>query len=444
MSCKLLNVYGVTANPLQVNVPFHRRLYDRLILPLLWGGSRVSALFVPKVREGLEGRKDLLHRVRDFRAQCGQRKILLFHCASAGELEALKPLTHEFNRKRIALVLSYFSPSARQALRASTEFDFADYSPIDAPELVAEYVDALRPDVIAITKHDIWPNFVWAAHDRNIPLFLINGNFHAQSLRLWPAIRQFHAAVYRSFTELMTVSEDDAQRARRIVGADVLVRVVGDSRYDRVLMRMAERRPLPNPLEQICTDRTALVCGSTHEDDENLLVPVLAKLSAQNSRLLAIFVPHDPSPKARHRLLDLCHTYKLTLWDCDNSEPYQNESAILVNRSGILADLYRVGSVAFVGGGFGKGVHSVLEPMACGLPVLCGPKIVVSHEARVAEPEGILHTVRNRPSCEAILTEWFSDPVALTKLRERTSDFVRKRAGAVHQIAARLQEALGE
>jgi 3-deoxy-D-manno-octulosonic-acid transferase len=444
MSFRLLSVYGITAKPLQVNLHFHRRLYDRLILPLIWGGSRVSALFVPKVREGLAGRQDLLLRVRAFRAQVGRRKILLFHCASAGELEALKPLAQEFDRERIALALSYFSPSARQALRASTEFDFADYSPIDAHELVAEYMDALRPDVIAITKHDIWPNFVWTAHDRNIPLFLINGNFHAQSLRLWPAVRQFHAAIYRSFTELMTVSEDDAQRARRIVGTDVPVRVVGDSRYDRVLMRMAERRPLPDHIEQIAADRTVLVCGSTHEEDENLLVPVLAEWSAQNQRLLTIFVPHDPSPKARRRLLDLCRMYKLSLWDCDGTEPYGNESAILLNRSGILADLYRVGGMAFVGGGFGKGVHSVLEPMTCGLPVLCGPKIVVSHEARAAEVEGILQTVHHRHSCAATLREWLGDEATLTKLHERTKDFVRKRAGAVHHIAARLREALGE
>ena len=419
----------------------YRQSYNNLILPAIWGGSRVLSPFVPKIRTGLEERKGLLGRVAGFRKQIGDQPVLLFHCASAGELEALKPLATRFNRSEVALAVSFFSPSARSALKKSDEFDFADYSPIDSPARVEAYLDALRPSVIAITKHDIWPNLVWTAHDRKIPVFLINGNFHTDSLRLWPGVRQFHASVYTSFAEIMTVSEDDATQARRFVGTEVPVRAMGDSRFDRVLARAQRKADLPAGLETFCAGRKVIVAGSSHPDDEQLLLPVLAKLALAFPNLLTVIVPHDPSPKARRRILDLCGQHKVPAHDLEQGTPPADTRVILINRTGILADLYRVGQISYVGGGFGKGVHSVLEPMANGLPVLCGPNIVVSHEAGMAKEQKILVVVADRKPLELQLREWFDDST-LSSLREEVQVFVREHTGATDRIAARLNEAL--
>ncbi|MBU0508799.1 hypothetical protein KKH27_08190, partial [bacterium] len=216
-----------------MNTDSYRRLYNAVILPMLWGGSRVLALANKKVCAGLSGRRGLVERARRFRERIGGRPVLLFHCASAGELEALKPIAAEFNRERIALAVSYFSPSAQTALRDDTEFDFADFSPIDSAAHVRSYFEAIQPSVIAITKHDVWPNFAWTARDLDIPLFLINGNFPVASARLRPGARGFHAAVYSAFREIMAVSDEDAERARRIVGDGVKIVAVGDARFDR-------------------------------------------------------------------------------------------------------------------------------------------------------------------------------------------------------------------
>lgn len=419
-----------------------RTCYDRVILPLLWGGSIVLSPFAEKIRAGLRGRRGLLARAVDYRRRIGARPVILFHCASAGELEALRPVVEQLDRRIADVALSFFSPSAKSALRDPQEFNFADFAPIDARRSVGEYFDALRPAVIAVTKHDVWPNFVWAAAERRIPLFLINGNFHPRSLKLLPGARGFHRSFYGHFTEIMTVAPDDAANARRIAGDAVPVTVAGDSRYDRVLNRTACEHALPPGIAAICETRTVLLAGSTHEDDEELLIPVLRRLSQCVPDLLTIIVPHDPSARAFRRVRDRTRRAGLQLQDSDAAGTDATPDVLLVNRSGMLADLYRLGRIAYVGGGFGKGVHSVLEPMANALPVLCGPQIAVSHEAREARRRGLLHVVTNRRDVEATASAWLTDDVALERLRTSARAFVEDNSGAAARIAARLHEAL--
>ncbi|RPH94102.1 hypothetical protein EHM69_08280 [candidate division KSB1 bacterium] len=425
-----------------MNNRFHRYCYNGLALPLLSVGARLLSLGNAKVKAGWEGRRGLPERVAAFRKGIGNKPVLLFHCASAGELEALKPISLEFDRSKIALAVSHFSPSAKTALQNCSEFDFSDYSPMDFQKDVRAYLDALRPSVIAITKHDVWPNLVWEAHRRSIPVFLINGNFHARSLKLLPGLRHFHSAVYSELSGIFAVSEEDANRARRIVGNRAPVLVLGDSRFDRVLRRMAQQNGLSDYLKNWCAGRRVIVAGSTHEDDEELILPVLARLSSRIPDVLAVVVPHDPSPKAKLRIIRRSHECGLSIVDLDDNPEPGTQGALLINRTGMLADLYRIGQIAYIGGGFGKGVHSVLEPMACGLPVLCGPRIHVSYEAREASGEGIVKLVRNRKETERLVLTWLTDSFVLKELRNKASDYVRKRGGVSSKIAALLMEAL--
>ncbi|MDD5087989.1 MAG: glycosyltransferase N-terminal domain-containing protein [bacterium] len=401
-------------------------------------------MFHGKVRDGLKGRRGLAERARAFRQRIGDRKVLLFHCASAGELEALKPIATEFDRNRVAIAVSYFSPSAQAALRRAHEFDFADFSPIDSVRNVREYLQALRPSLVAITKHDIWPNFAWETAHFDIPLFLINGNFHAASSRQWPLVRQFHSAVYSSFREVMTVSDEDSRRARRLVLGGDRVRTAGDARYDRVLARANSCRPLPDGVAERCRDRWVLVAGSTHPDDEELLLPLVSKLTESDSRFLLLLVPHDPSPRAHRRVEAQCRRCGLRFDDLDRSRNVSDVQVLLVNRTGILADLYQVGRAAYVGGGFGRGVHSVLEPMACGSPVLCGPNIGVAHEAGEARPAGIVQVMTGRRQCASWIIGFMQDEEQLDALRQRAKQFVQSRSGVAKAIAGRLKECLGE
>ncbi len=408
------------------------------------GGFQLLSLASSKVREGLQGRKGLIERVSGFRAQYPQDRVILFHCASAGELQALKPFVREFENDNVKLAVSYFSPSAKAALEKESLFAFGDFSPIDTQQDVERYLDTLRPSVIAITKHDVWPNLVWTARARGIPIFLMNGNFHAESMKQWPGLRLLHHAVYSAFTEIMVVSEEDAKYARKLVGDQVRVSVIGDSRFDQVMRRVEQNAALPNDIEAICRGKRVIVLGSTHADDEELTFVTLAKLAREIPDLLALIVPHDPSPAAKQRIESLAARSNLTICDLDEGGFSSVDSALLINRTGLLADLYRLGRVAYVGGGFGKGVHSVLEPLVHRLPVLAGPHIAVSYEARSGVKRGIVIVVRGRTALETRLRRWLTDDNALQKVGQLADQFVHEHSGATPRIGRRLREALNE
>ncbi|MBU0690924.1 hypothetical protein KKC97_09930 [bacterium] len=412
-----------------------------MILPVMLGGFRVLSPFIHKIGTGLQDRQGLIDRVAAFRKKTASRPVLLFHCASAGEFESLRPLAKELDRNRFALAVSYFSPSARAATEKSNEFDFIDCSPSDDPAIVNAYLDALRPCAVCITKHDVWPNFIWQSERRGIPRFLISGNFHARSLKMLPGARGFHRAVYRSFTEIMTVSESDSRRAAKLCGSDKNIVTIGDSRYDQVRIRSERPVEFQKEIIDFCKGKTVLIIGSSHTDDENLILPLLKKLMDRFPELSTVIVPHDPSKAASGRISSTAREFGLSVADLDLA-PVKNQQLLIINRTGILADLYRLGSLAYVGGGFGKGVHSVLEPMIHGLPVITGPNINVSNEALQARTEELLVTVTGRNQASDVLSAWLSNSQSLLTLQKRARQFVLDRCGATKEIARRIQHGL--
>jgi len=397
--------------------------------------------FVPKIGAGLRDRIGLIDRVAAFRKSIGSKQVLLFHCASAGEFESLRPLAKEFNRDRFALVVSYFSPSAKSAIEKSTEFDFVDCSPSDSIGTVSAYLDAMKPSAVCITKHDVWPNFIWQSELRGIPRFLISGNFHARSLKALPGARGFHRSIYRSFTQIMTVSETDSERAAQLCGSDRNIVAIGDSRYDQVRQRAEREIDFQKDIFDFCTEKIVFIAGSTHSDDENLILPVVKKHIDKLPNLRLIIVPHDPSSDATKRITSTAREFGLSAADLD-IDTVKDQNALIINRTGILADLYRIGSIAYVGGGFGKGVHSVLEPMIHGLPVITGPNINVSNEALQAKHVNLLATVTGRNQAGDILSEWLTELQELRALQKKTRQFVLDRCGATREIARRIQDGL--
>jgi 3-deoxy-D-manno-octulosonic-acid transferase len=414
----------------------YKLIYNAFILPLLRGGFYLLSPFVSKIRNGLAGRVGLIKRVQSFTTRRAAAKLVLFHCASAGELEALRPLAARLHRQDVHSALSYFSPSAVRPALAADEFDFKDYSPVDARSSVRAYLQTLNPDLIAITKHDVWPNVVWTARELGIPVLLINGNFHPGSLKTNPLLRGFHRAVYGSLNAIYTVSADDARRARKFSGNKTTVTDCGDSRFDRVIARRDLHPDLPPLLEKICNERFVIVAGSTHPRDEELLCAAHVEWRKSSANPLLVVVPHDPSPQAQSRILQLAARHNLSTSEIESAD------ILLVNQSGLLADLYRLGHFAYVGGAFGKGIHSVLEPMAMGLPVICGPRINVAHEAREARERGLLGVVTSAAELRQLGSDWINDPEKLSALSSQVRDFVAAHSGSTERLAEHILTAL--
>ncbi len=409
-----------------LNLLAAKLLYNGLVYPVLSLGARVAGLFSRKLRKGLQGRCNVTAHAIAFRRAHPDAHIVLFHCASAGELEGIKPLAAQCRLRGFVPCVSYFSPSAEAAIIPG-ELDFVDYSPFDSAFAVRNYYSALKPNVVLISKHDVWPNLVWQARKLNIPIWLINGNFHVGSIKNIPFLRLFHRAIYGQLTGIQTVSEDDAARAANVIGGRKRVWSVGDSRFDRVWHRaQSELRPLPEFHDALLKERF-IIGGSTHVRDEEILIQSFSTIREFHTELKLLIVPHDPSEEAVRRISTRAVNAGLTCGELDQT--FYSHDVTIINRSGLLADIYKYGQLAYVGGGFDRGVHSVLEPMAHGLKVVCGPKISVSREAKEANSEGLLAVVNDsRELCDAALRILEADEAHLVRA------FVSSRAGVVERI----------
>ena len=421
---------------------FWKLFYRILVLPILWGGFHFVGLFHSKIRQGLRGRKGLLSRARAFRETIQKKPLILFHCASMGEMEALYPLAEILSAKGITLGVVHFSPSAENGANRNDRFAFYDYSPEDTCYSVRKFLRNLEPTALVISKHDVWPNIAWHCERRRIPVFLINANFPPQSKRFWPVVRSFQRAVMSSLLTVLAVSSEDAERARRITPESVPIHIGGDSRYDRVAQRTAEAAIEIGITHSDLVNRVVLIAGSTHLDDENNLLHAIAKLVKRFPDLLCFIVPHEPSQAVLDRIRNSCDGLRLDFRLYSQLQKNDFGQLVCVDKMGILAVLYGLGDLAYVGGGFGKGVHSVLEPMIYGLPVLTGPNIEVSHEARLAHQQEILQIASDAVQVEKWMEAFLADENVRHRVGEKARDFVDERLGASERIADLLLEEL--
>lgn len=393
-------------------------LYNALILPLLslavWAGRLLS----PKLRQRADAEQAALRRV----AQASGTPRILFHASSMGELEQVIPIMHELKHRMpgSCIILSCSSPSGyNHAIRQSC-IDAALYMPVDTRTNARRFVDATSPDVFVINRYDVWPNVVQLAASR-CRVLLINATY--PSVADSPILRTWVAKFYRTISSITAVSESDA--ASLSVLCDRPIQHIPDTRIDRVLERIASADSTTDILSS--ASRTTLLLGSTWPEDEDLLFTALTKADA--SRLRLIIVPHEPTEQALKRIEHRVACKRLSRIDS------AYDGNVLVDSVGHLLSLYRYADAAYVGGGFGAGVHSTTEPVGYGLPVACGPHIARSRDAQDYHKVGLL-TVASTP---AELSSWIHNTVLDQTAREAASlqsqHYVAQRTGSARVYA---------
>lgn len=393
--------------------------------------------FLPsKLQRGVEGRRELLARVESWaRESRGEGPLVWFHAPSVGEglqtrpvIEALRDL-----RADIQLFYTFFSPSAEK-LAEAMPVDYADYMPFDVVDDLMKVMDAVKPDVIAFGKLDVWPNVTRVAHWRDVRLALVSGTLAPDSTRLrWPA-RDFLAAAYARLDAVGAISVADSVRLAQLgVPAD-RIEVTGDARFDQVWARAQAVDPKQPPVSLLSGyEGVTLVAGSTWGEGERYLVPALAHLRGRHPELRVVLVPHEPTRNHLMRLEahlamhELGHV-RLSQIEGEGTEPRE---VIVVDRVGVLGELYAAADVAYVGGGFGRrGLHSVLEPAALGAPVLFGPRHANAREAGELIERGGAMAVADEAALKAKLGDWLADPEARKAAGAAALGYVQASLGA--------------
>ncbi len=309
------------------------------------------------------------------------RPLAWFHAASVGEGLQAESVLLELRRlvPGCQLVFTHFSPSA-EPLARRLDVHFADYLPYDRPDAANRLLAALAPDLLVFAKVDLWPELATRAAGRGVTVAIVAGTVSSGSGRLrWPA-RPLLAPGYRAVRSAAAVSTDDAARLARLGVPPERIQILGDPRFDSVLARVRATAP-DDPLLSYGAGAPTLVAGSTWPGDEAVVLEAFARVRLQHAGVRLILAPHEPttdrldSIERRAARAGLPAAVRV-------SAATGPAALLLVDRVGALAVLYGAGSMAYVGGGFGRaGLHSVLEPAAWGVPVVFGPRWSDSRDA---------------------------------------------------------------
>ncbi|KPK64973.1 MAG: hypothetical protein AMS21_05950, partial [Gemmatimonas sp. SG8_38_2] len=348
---------------------FSEVLYD-------WGagaGRRVlhRTPFLPeKARRSVEARQKLVARIQNW---AGEHRtdgpLVWFHAPSVGEGLQTRPVIEALRKLRPELQVFYtfFSPSAEK-FAAQMPVDYADYMPFDVVADLMLVMEAVRPDVVVFGKSDVWPNVTRVASWCDVPLALVSGTLAESSSRLrWPA-RRLLTPAYERLSAVGAISVEDAARLALLGVHPDRIEITGDARFDQVWARAQALDPSQPPVVLLAGhDGLTLVAGSTWPEGEKHLVPAVASLRSRHRNFRALMVPHEPTDDHLRRLeshLDVDGLEHVRLSELEGGSGDLKE-VIVVDRVGMLGELYALADIAYVGGGFGKrGLHSVLEPAA--------------------------------------------------------------------------------
>lgn len=318
------------------------------------------------------------------------RPLLWMHAPSVGEGLQARPVLERIRAAHPDWQLAYtfFSPSAERfaaALAADVAVDVADYLPFDSAHAARRLLDALRPSALVFAKLDLWPRLAEAAHARGVPLGMVSATLSAGSGRRGTLARALLGDAYAALDAVGTIDPADGARLAALgVRAD-RVRVTGDTRYDQVAARAAAVDRTGALLAPLTGDRPTLVAGSTWPADEAVLLPAWEAVRREVPHARLVIAPHEPTAAhlapidawvARARTADPA-LRAARLGDADATH-----DVVVVDRVGVLGELYALATAAYVGGGFhAAGLHSVLEPAAFGAPVVFGPRHANSRDA---------------------------------------------------------------
>ena len=411
----------------------------------------VAARFDKKVARGIEGRRGVAERLAAWaRAQRDPKRPLVWvHAPSVGEGLQAKPVleTLRAEQPRWQLAYTFFSPSAER-LAKSLPADVADYLPLDRPRHVAAALEALRPAALVFAKLDVWPELTLAAARRGVKLGLISATVAPDSSRLrWPA-RRWAEKAYRALDKIGAISEEDAHRLEQLGARRAVIEVTGDTRYDSVAERAERFDKSRGPFALLAAPPGAftIVAGSTWPADEAVVLAAFADLRAQVPMVRLVLAPHEPNPDhlagIAHRAVALRLPRPVRLSQLEHAPP-PLPPVIVVDRVGVLADLYAFGDVAFVGGGYHRaGLHSVLEPAVFGVPVVVGPHWQMSRDAALLIERGgaVALPADGRHPLHSQWLVWHHDPAARRKAGAAGKRLVQEGRGAAERTTALVQK----
>jgi 3-deoxy-D-manno-octulosonic-acid transferase len=420
----------------------------RIPYAIAGGAANALAAIVPagdsKFRRGLNARHGIVDRYQRWSASARDtaRPLVWFHAPSVGEGLQAQPVIELVKSRRpdVQIAYTFYSPSAERFAKA-LGVDFADYLPFDTFRSARALLTALAPRALVFSKLDIWPALTEAAVDEGVAVGVISATLAETSARRGVVARAFLRDAYRALQRIGAIDAKDASHFREIGVSDDRVVVTGDTRYDQVWKRAQKPR---SPLVQsLASARPTLIAGSTWPSDEQHLLAAWLDIRDKIPDARLIIAPHELTSAHLASIAKWAKANSLRLATIDNPAA-SGADVVLVNRFGILGDLYALADVSYVGGAFhSAGLHSVLEPAAYGAPVVFGPRHEKSRDAANLIEAGGGASVKGDADLVLRLREWLGSIPARDAAGVAARSMVESGTGAAERSFALVSDLLG-
>lgn len=390
-------------------------------------GGRIWALFDSKTKAAMQGRRGLIGKIE--KAITPGDRIVWVHCASLGEFEQGRPVVEAIrtSRPEYKIALTFFSPSGYEIRKNYPGADYIFYLPIDTPRNARRFIRAVRPEIAIFVKYEFWLNYLRQLRLSGCRTFIISAIFRRDSVFF-----KAYGAIFRKalggFERLFVQDDNSAQLLAELGVRDVTV--TGDTRFDRVAEVRVHSKELPI-VAQFSKGSKTLVAGSTWPPDEELL----AGLARHNSGVRFVIAPHETGEERVSKLVASLPEGKVLRYTRLSNGPLPVDAQILIiDTVGILSSVYAYADFAYIGGGFGVGIHNTLEAAVYGVPVAFGPNYGKFKEARELIECGGAASIADGTQLQEWLAGFLTDPQALAHAGDKAGKYVASHTGATDTI----------
>ena len=400
-----------------------------LAMYILELGVKLAALFSDKPAKMVKGYRevfDLLQRKIDRNAQ-----YIWFHAASLGEFEQGRPLIERIRKEypQYKILQTFFSPSGYEVRKNYDGADIVCYLPIDTPSNVKKFVDLVNPCMVFFVKYEFWQNYLNTLNKKGVPVYSVSSIFRPNQI-FFRWYGKGYQQVLKTFAHLFVQNEESKQLLAGIGVNNTTV--VGDTRFDRVLDICAAAKQLPL-VQKFKGDVLTFVAGSSWGPDEDIFI----KYFNAHPEMKLIIAPHVVNDshlkEIESKLQRSCVRYTKA-----TEENVLQADCLIIDCYGLLSSIYRYGEISYIGGGFGVGIHNVLEAAVYGIPVIFGPNNKKFREAQhlLANKGGF--EINSYEDFEQLMNKFLSDEAYLKQSGKAAGDYVKGNAGAMEKIMKRV------
>ena len=391
----------------------------------------VYSLFNEKVRRMRKGEREAFSVLRE--KTDPEAKYIWFHAASLGEFEQGRPLIEQIRKDypEYKILLTFFSPSGYEVRKNYSGADIITYLPIDTVSNARRFLRTIRPEMAFFIKYEFWYNYLHILRHRGVPVYSVSSIFRPEQIFFkWYGWEYGH--VLKCFSRFFVQNEESKQLLGKIGITDVLV--VGDTRFDRVLQIKEISQALPI-IESFANEAKVFVAGSSWLPDEEIILQYFNNRSDWK----IILAPHLIDGGHLSQITNLLDNRRTVRYTQTNEQAAREAEVLIVDCFGLLSSIYKYGDIAYVGGGFGAGIHNLLEAAVWGLPVIFGP-----NNARFAEAKGLVEAgggfeIYNYDSFAQTIDSLLADESFLAQSSEAAKRYVSQQSGATRKVLSNIQ-----